>query len=198
MTDRETIDIYNKLSVEYAEMTDAGGRMDPSLVGFVAALPEGGHVLDLGCGPGTASAVLAARGFTVEATDASSEMVALAARAEGVTARLATFDDIGGDAVYDGVWANFSLLHAPRADMPRYLAAIHTALKPGGVFHIGMKLGDEAKRDGLGRMYTYYSDEELSGLIEAAGFTIEDRRFGTDKGLDGSIDDWICLRALRS
>lgn len=198
MTDRETIEIYNQRAADYAELTHAEGRIDPSLAGFIAALPAGGHVLDLGCGPGNAAAALVARGFTVEAVDASSEMVALAAQAPGVTARVATFDEIGGQAVYDGIWANFSLLHAPRADMPRHLAAIHTALKPGGVFHIGMKLGDDSARDGLGRFYTYYAEDELTDLLEQIGFAIDDRRHGRDKGLDGTMDNWICLRAHKA
>ena len=195
MSDAETVGVYNARAGDYAKMTDRSGRIDPDLLIFMERLPEGGHVLDLGCGPGTASAVMATRGFVVTATDASAEMVALAARHAGVEARLATFEEIEGRDLYDGVWANFSLLHAPRDQMPGYLARLVTALKPGGKFHIGMKLGTGAQRDGIGRFYTYYSDEELSQLLKAAGLTIEDRSFGQDKGLDGTMAEWICVRA---
>jgi hypothetical protein len=122
-------------------------------------------------------------------------MVALARRHPGVTARRASFDDIDAVARYDGIWASFSLLHAPRADLPRHLAALVRALKPGGRFHIAVKTGNGEKRDRLGRFYTYYTDAELSGLLEAAGLTITARRTGSGKGLDGAVAPWIAITA---
>lgn len=195
MSDSETIDVYNRRAAEYAGLTDRDNRADPQLLAFLARLPKGGRVLDLGCGPGASAATLAGAGMRVDPTDASVEMVALAARNPGVTARQASFDDITGDQVYDGIWANFSLLHAPRDRMPDHLAALHRALKPGGVFHIGMKLGEGSQRDSIGRLYTYYTEAELAGLLSDAGFTVTDRAHGRDLGLDGVYADWICLSA---
>lgn len=193
MSDKETLAVYNSKAADYAELTDAALRTDPTLVAFLDHLPASAHVLDLGCGPGTAAATMANAGHSVVAEDAAEEMVVLAARHQGVQARVATFDDISGTEVYDGIWANFSLLHAPRAKMPEYLDRLHAALKPGGLFHIGLKLGDGEKRDGLGRKYTYYTEDELVGLLQAAGFTPIARSFGSDPGLDGVMADWICV-----
>lgn len=195
MSDAQTIGIYDARAVEYADLTSEGATQDRHLVAFMASVPDGGRVLDLGCGPGAAAAQMAAAGFEVVATDASAEMVALAARAPGVRATQATFDDLSGENLYDGVWANFSLLHAPRQKMPAHLAAIHRALRPGGVFHIGVKLGEGSARDRIGRLYTYYGEDELAGLLADAGFTVTDRSRGRDKGLDGTLADWVCLRA---
>ncbi|MCB1367043.1 MAG: class I SAM-dependent methyltransferase [Rhodobacteraceae bacterium] len=193
-TDAETIAVYDARAAEYADMTEPEER-NTALAAFIAALPAGGAVLDLGCGPGHASAVMADAGLQVSATDASAEMVALAARHPGVTARRMTFDEITGRAVYDGIWANFSLLHAPRTDMPRYLAALHAALKPGGLLHIGLKTGEGEKRDGIGRLYTYYTEAEIRTLLANAGFTVTSQRTGSDLGLDGTIAPWITLAA---
>lgn len=193
MTDHDTIEVYNKRSADYEAMTDDHNTTDPRLTAFIAACPAGGTVLDLGCGPGASAAVMAQAGLKVDAMDASSEMVTLAARHPGVSAREATFDDINGRALYDGIWANFSLLHAPRADFPRYLTALHGALKPNGAFLIGMKLGDGEARDSIGRFYTYYSEAELDSCLTSAGFTFIDRSHGSGPGLDGSTSDWISI-----
>lgn len=195
MSDTETIRIYDDRAADYAEMTDAYNTTDPRLAAFIAACPEGGRVLDLGCGPGAAAAKMAAAGVTVEATDASVEMVALAGRHPGVSARQATFDEIAGEAIYDGIWANFSLLHAPRADFPRHLAALHRALKPGGVFLIGLKLGKGAARDKIGRLYTYYTEDDLMDHLRSAGFTPSDIKHGSGEGLDGTVSPWISVIA---
>ncbi len=189
MSDKATLDVYAAQATDYAVMND---REDPQLTDFMAALGQG-RVLDLGCGPGRAAGRMAQAGFDVVAMDAVPEMVAMAAKHPGVTALVGTFDDITG--TYDGIWANFSLLHAPRADMPRHLSAIKAALRDGGLFHIGMKLGTGAARDSIGRLYTYYTEAELAGLLSDAGFAIETRANGRDKGLDGTYADWLCLRA---
>ncbi|KZY47931.1 SAM-dependent methyltransferase [Roseovarius sp. HI0049] len=192
--DKQTLDVYAARLDDYVRTMDAQSD-DPQLTAFIAALPSGAHALDLGCGPGWAAAQMAAAGLTVTATDASPEMVDHANRTAGVTARVASFDDITEDNAYDGIWAHFSLLHAPRDAMPRHLAALRRALKPGGLFHIGMKTGEGAHRDALGRHYTYYTADELHALLTDAGFTPFSSHTGTDKGLAGTMDPWITIAA---
>jgi len=192
--DPETLRVYDEMAGKYAAVT-ADVASDPLLASFIDALPRGAHVLDLGCGPGIIAAHMAGSGLRVTATDASREMIALAVGSPGVTARLATFDEITGEDIFDGIWANFSLLHAPRADMPRHLAALHAALKPGGLFHIALKSGTGAHRDSLGRLYTYYTADELDTLLRAAGFTPFSSATGHDTGLSGEMADWIAIAA---
>lgn len=194
MTDRETIAVYDARAGEYAQL-DTTGAASESLTAFMALLPAGGRVLDLGCGPGTSARYMAQAGLVVDAMDASAEMVALAARIDGVTAWQASFDDLEAEGVYDAIWANFSLLHAPRADLPRHLSAIHRALKPGGVVHIAVKEGTGEARDRLGRRYAYYTLPEMTDLLGAAGFVPGAVRQGRDRGLDGAIAPWFSVTA---
>lgn len=195
MTDPKTLQTYAEKAGEYADLTTKSTVKDPMFYRFLDAMPKGGHVLDLGCGPGHHAALMAQAGFQVTATDAVPEMVALADQHPGVTAHRATFDDITGHDLYDGIWANFSLLHAPRADMPRHLKALHTALKSGGLFHIGLKTGTGSKRDKIDRLYTYYTLTELTELLNEAGFTVEHHTTGNDIGLDGMPADWVAMHA---
>jgi 2-polyprenyl-3-methyl-5-hydroxy-6-metoxy-1,4-benzoquinol methylase len=81
-------------------MTDNANTDDPALIDFIATVSKGGHVLDLGCGPGAAAAKMAQAGLKVTATDAVPEMIALATQHAGVNAICATFDDITGDNIY--------------------------------------------------------------------------------------------------
>lgn len=192
MSDDETLRVYATRTTDYARLI-AGA--DPRLDAFIARLPDGARILDLGCGPGQAAAAMADAGHSVLAVDAVPEMVALAARHPGVTARVQTFDQITGTALYDAVWANFSLLHAERHALPGILDALHRALKTGGHFHIGMKTGTGTHRDTIGRRYTYVTETELRGLLTTAGFNVTDMATGRDKGLDGTPSDWITLAA---
>lgn len=198
VTDRETLAVYDARAAEYAKLVDPGDAPDTQLQAFLNDLPAGGAILDLGCGPGRSAGLMAAAGYKVTATDASAQMIALARAQPGVTARLESFDDLTGAALYDGVWANFSLLHARHEDLPRYLAAIATALKPKGLFHIGLKTGSGISRDGLGRRYAYLDHGELSELLQSAGLTEFRHWTGEGPGLSGSIDPWLVVQARKN
>lgn len=192
--DRETLAVYAERAEDYANLVQSEGA-GKDLKAFIAALPPRAHVLDLGCGPGFASAHMAKAGLRPDPVDASPEMVALARNRFGLPARIARFDQIEGEDIYDGVWASFSLLHAPRAAFPGHLDALHKALKPGGRLYLGMKLGSGEQRDAIGRFYTFYSEDELRDHLEHAGFTVASSREGADKGLAGTIDPFIIIQA---
>ena len=192
--DPRTLAAYDAQAQAYAQrfQADAPGG---DLCAFMALLPPGGQVLDLGCGPGTASAFLRAAGFMPDPVDASPAMVEIANNRYGIGARLATFDEIDAEAAYDGVWANFSLLHAPRADLPGHLTALKRALRPGGILHLGMKTGTGEGRDRLDRFYSYFSRAELLSLLAAAGFTVTATREDHEIGLAGTDEPFIILLA---
>lgn len=192
MNDALTISVYDQKADEYAASFD-NDKPGSELKRFMDHLPKGANVLDLGCGTGNASAHMVDEGLKVLGTDASEKMLEHARQKSNATFKQALFDDLTEVAAFDGIWANFSLLHAPRKDMPRYLKAIHTALKSNGIFHIGMKTGKGEVRDGIDRMYTFYTEAELSHLLTETGFEQLHAKTGAGKGLAGTIDPWVVI-----
>lgn len=193
--DTETMAFYDRAATDYADRFKGTGRPDQDLLAFMDALTPGATVLDLGCGPGQAAALLARAGFAVEATDASAGMVRTARERYGVEARQATFDDLDAEGRFDGIWANFCLLHAARTAFPGHLARIYRALKPGGVLHLGMKTGTGEARDKLGRFYTFYTAGELTGHLVAAGFEVTGTREFESPGMAGDLSPGIAILA---
>ncbi|MEM6887471.1 MAG: class I SAM-dependent methyltransferase [Pseudomonadota bacterium] len=196
MSDDQTLQVYGEKAQDYANFGSKHLNGEGQLDAFIRALPAGGKALDLGCGPGAAAAAMAAAGLDAHAWDPVPEMVALAGSYAGVTAEVRSFDMLSGEAEWDGIWASFSLLHAPRTDMPGHLTDIHRALTPGGRFHVSVKTGAGAARDKLGRLYTYYSEAELDALLTAAGFSIIHRVTGADAGLSGEVSPWVQVDAV--
>lgn len=195
MADKRTLTTYTQKAGDYAALEASDGERR-ALDAFLACLPPGGAILDLGCGPGLHAARMAAQGFRVSAIDATPAFVE-AARERGVEARLGTFDDLSEISGYDGIWASFSLLHAPKADFPRHLAAIHRALRPGGLLYLGLKLGTGEHRDSLGRFYAYYEEPELNRLLSEAGFSEIRATSGEGAGQAGTVDRIILMTARR-
>ncbi len=197
MPDKKTIAFYDTAAERYAKLTETGSPSE-HLVAFMQMLPADAAVLDLGCGPARASVHMRSAGFRPDPVDASQGMIDLANGAHDICARLMTFDEIDMIDAYDGVWANFSLLHAARTDLPRILKAIATALKSKGAFHIGLKTGTGEERDKIDRFYTYVTIPELSGLLHNAGFDICDTVEGHEVGCAGTNDPFVVMRARKN
>ncbi|MEP1961848.1 methyltransferase domain-containing protein [Tateyamaria sp.] len=193
MSDAETLSVYAAKAADYAKLTNAE-TASPHLLRFISKLPAGARVLDLGSGPGFAAGAMAAAGMDAHAWDPVLEMIAMAEKYQGVTARQAVYSDLSEIAAYDGIWCNFSMLHTPLADWPDHFTAIARALKPGGLLHFGTKVGTGEKRDRIGRLYSYMTQEALLALLNQKGFEVDYTHTGEDKGLSGEMARFIVLQ----
>jgi len=165
--DDATLQFYRRNAEAYAkrEITSRHAR----LTKFLALLPPGAAILELGCGAGDDSAEMLARGYDVTPTDGSPEMADVASRRIGRPVKTLLFHDLDAVEAYDGVWANACLLHVPRDQLASVLALIHRALKPGGIFYASYKAGDDDGRDTLDRYYNYPTEDWLRGTYAQAG-----------------------------
>ena len=190
--DIKTVKVYDQKSDDYISLV----KRPPgeSLIAFTKAVKPGGLVLDLGCGPGMAAAFMRDSGLELVAVDASSAMIKIANERYSLNAKKMNFSDVCGEDLYDGVWANFSLLHATKKDFKQHIKIIYSILKSGGVFSIGMKLGIGERRDKLGRFYAYYNRSELLKLFIDLEFTLKMEYLGEELGLAGAIEPWIAMR----
>ncbi|MDB4017462.1 methyltransferase domain-containing protein [Amylibacter sp.] len=194
--DTETIKYYDKSAESYLDKV-CNTYPDSDLLSFINSIKSGGTVLDLGCGPGNSSAMMQTAGLNVQASDCSQKMVDIAKNKFNVDAIKAEFKELSEINLYDGVWANFSLLHAPRSEMLSNLKKINRSLKKKGYLHIGLKIGNGEKRDTLGRQYTYYQPKELKSLLISSGFTINTIRLDMDGAISmtGLIEPFMIVTA---
>lgn len=130
--DKRTLEFYAKEAAAYGARSDNVG-VSKNLAAFIAKLPRYATVLDLGCGTGRDTRALIDTGFAVTAVDGSSEMAREAEKRIGRPVRVQLFEDLDDVEAFDGIWANASLLHVPRAGLPKVLTRVHRALKPGGL-----------------------------------------------------------------
>jgi len=164
--DEETLQFYRRNAEAYAGWAKAPSTR---LTGFLALLPPGGSILELGCGAGNHSARMLEAGFAVRPTDGSPEMAEVASRRLGRTVETMLFHELDEHEAYDGVWASACLLHVPKDELGGIFRRIHRALKPDGVFYASFKIGEGDGRDKLGRYYNYPSREWLQATYAATG-----------------------------
>ncbi len=159
----DSTEYYSKNAAEYFDRT-VDLDMQVYLDRFLELVPEGGNILDLGCGSGRDSAYFLSLGYDVTALDGSDEMCCLASVHIGQDVLCMTFSEMDFDNVFDGVWANASLLHVPENEMHDILFKIIRSLKQGGVLYMTFRYGDfEGVKDA--RYYTYYRSRNLKELI---------------------------------
>ena len=194
MADQKTINVYDSNVDSYKKMVNKLPDLEP-LQAFIAGLPEGADVLDWGSGPGYLASRMRDAGLNPVCVDASAEMVAAAREDYGLVARQAQFSALDEVAVYHGIWANFSLLHARRDDVPDLIKAASAALLPSGLLYLAVKSGTGEKRDDLGRLYTYFTQSELQAVLEQNSFRLIRVFNGRSAGMSGKPEDWFGLLA---
>ncbi|WP_449394074.1 class I SAM-dependent DNA methyltransferase [Devosia riboflavina] len=196
MTDDPTLRFYADNAATYAQhVTTPTGQQ---LSAFLALLPSGCKILELGCGNGRDAAHMLALGFDVDATDGTPELAAEAERRIGQPVRILRFEQLDAIAAYDGIWACASLLHAPAGDLVDILSRIHCALRPDGVFTASFKAGNGEGHDSLGRYFNYPSAEHLRADYASAGWhdVVLETRMGS--GYDAKPTEWLWVTARRS
>ena len=181
--DEETLDFYRRNAEAYAGWAKAPSTR---MTDFLALLPPGGSILELGCGAGNHSAKMLEAGFAVRSTDGSPEMAVVASRRLGRPVETMLFDELDEHETYDGVWASACLLHVPRDELAGILSRIHRALRPSGVFYASYKMGEGDGRDSLGRYYNYASPEWLEATYASAGPWIT---LSSDRNVIQSFDE---------
>lgn len=166
----------NPWAREYARTPDRyiWGKAPSALAKEVVGLiPEGGRVLDLGCGEGRDSVYFASRGFEVTALDQSSEGLKkgqrLAAELEvNVRWLCCSMLDVPVAGRFDLVYSCGAIHHVPKEGRHRLFRRLKVLTRPGGVHaHIvftnvsiyrerGEKI-DYFSRGDLGRFYGDWS-----------------------------------------
>ncbi|MCY7394982.1 MAG: methyltransferase type 12 [Nocardioides sp.] len=195
---RATVRAYDRDPQSYGAATsELYGLVRARLETLVAALGAGARVLEIGSAGGRDAAYLEAHGILLRRTDISTGFVAVL-RAQGHRAALVDplVHDLGGP--WDGVWANASLLHVARTDLPAVLARLAAATRAGGVLMMSLKQGDgEAWSThgtvGTPRRFTYWREPALRTVLSDVGWQADEML--TDPGLRG--ESWLLLRARR-
>lgn len=160
----KTIDYYNKHAEEFTASTFEV-NMESLYQPFLAELPEGARILDVGCGSGRDTLAFKKKGYQVDAIDYSEELVKKASRLTGIPIKLKSFYEVDDYEAYDGIWACASLLHCERTRLKEVIGKLVSALKPNGVLYMSFKYGN-GDREKDGRQFTDLDEVQAKALLE--------------------------------
>jgi SAM-dependent methyltransferase len=142
VTSAETIRAYDLDAAAYARASPAmPDSVRADIEDFVERIGAGGRVLEIGSGGGRDALLMEELGLRVRRTDITPGFVSLL-REQGFDADLLDplVDDLPvPEGPYDGVWANASLLHVRRVDLPTVLARLARVTRVGGLLRISLR-----------------------------------------------------------
>lgn len=136
-----------------------------------------GTALDVGCGAGQYSKLLAKLGFEVTLLDASRKMLKLAS----VRLKIPLVEPINifdaswryPEASFDLIFASAIMIHVPQEKRDHIYANFRRLLKPDGILFVNYKIGDHTLISQDGRFFAYYRDDSQSQReLEDNGFQI--------------------------
>ncbi len=181
-----TVAAYDRQAADYRDASSPlSDGVRAALDAFAARLAPGALVLEIGSGGGRDARELEARGLRVRRTDVAPGFVRLLRDAgheaevlDPLTDDLDLPDLLGRPRGHDAVWANASLLHVARRDLPTVLGRLAAATRPGGVLRLAVKEGDgEAWSThgsiGVPRRFTYWRRPGLERALGAAGWVVD-------------------------
>lgn len=143
---------YDAMSVEYEDFIRTvmdEQQLDRAMVlAFAALVGESGNttVVDVGCGPGHITDLLATAGLDARGIDLAPEMVTLArARRPDLTFEVGSLFALDlPDGKAGGVLAHYSVIHTPPEELPVGLAELVRVLAPGGYLLVSFQSGDDS------------------------------------------------------
>ncbi|MEI7612667.1 MAG: class I SAM-dependent methyltransferase [Betaproteobacteria bacterium] len=168
---------------------DVRQNIDALLRHITASAPF--SILDFGCGPGrdlTAFTRLGHTAIGLEGCQAFAQMASEETACEVWQQDFLRLDLPAGR--FDGVFANASLFHIPRRDLPRVLRQIRAALKPDGVLFSSNPRGANEEGWNNGRYGAYHDLESWRIYLTAAGFNELEHYYRPD-GLPREQQPWL-------
>ena len=169
----KTLEHYNEHAIEFWN-----GTRDHDVKQNIAALlrhirgAPPFRILDFGCGPGRDLAALRALGHEPIGLEGSPQLAAMAREHSGCEVWEQDFLALKLPPGFcDGIFANASLFHVPRQELPRVLNELRAALKPYGVLFTSNPRGNNEEGWNDGRYGAYHDLASWRAFLASAGFT---------------------------
>ena len=167
-----------EFSHNVAELAPTG-----SINQLLQLLPSKAKIIDIGCGSGRDATIFSEMGAKVVGIDFCSNLLDIAKQ----NSPLPKFElmDIEAmdfpDSSFDGAWSACSLGHIAKKNLPAVLKKINVLLKDNGIFYLALKKGsgelleqDMRYEGNIQKFWSYYEEEELKNILQAAHFKILD------------------------
>ena len=169
---RSTIGHYDRQAIDFWHGTrdhDVSQNIDALLRHLPQPAPC--QILELGCGPGRDLKVLREHGHVPVGLDGAAAFCEMAREYSGCEVWLQDFLalQLPGD-FFHGIYANASLFHVPRQELPRVLGQLAASLVDDGILFSSNPRGPDMEGWNGDRYGSYHTLETWRSFMQEAGF----------------------------
>jgi SAM-dependent methyltransferase len=187
-----TLESYSERAEDFWRGTrdhDVSQNIDALLSHIEGAPPL--RILDFGCGPGRDLKAFSERGHAAIGLDGAASFAQMARDYSGCEVWQQNFLALDlPEGFFDGVFANATLFHIPKQELPRVLSELHACLKSGGVFFSSNPRGNNEEGWSRGRYGVYHDLDAWRRYVSVAGFT-EITHYYRPAGLPREQQPWL-------
>jgi len=188
----KTIDYYNYNFESFFRDTYNASMMKTQ-DRFSSYIPEGGYILDFGCGSGRDTMYFLNKGFRVDAVDGSEKMCEIACKNTGIEVKKLLFDELDAINTYDGIWACSSILHLSVDELFDVFRKMIRAIKPNGYIYTSFKHGEFQGYRG-DRFYTDFTEKSFKDfIIDIDNIQLVEEWISSDVRPGRSNERWLNL-----
>jgi len=178
-----TIKSYQAKVQEYISKTNQLAFFPdlPSMLDRFISELSGPRILDVAFGSGRDTLYLIEHGLNVAGVELTEAFITELKKIVDIPAYRMDMRYLAfADDIFDGIWCCAAFLHLPRKDALPTLRGFARILKPQGILYLDLKEGigeewvnsKEGNVTSVARYFTYYSYEQIRGLLEVAGLDL--------------------------
>ncbi len=188
---------YNKNADNFIQAT-LEIDMDSIYEKCIPLFPEGGKILDAGCGSGRDRLYFKNQGLKVTAIDSCAEFVKFTREYADVEAVCIPFNEITFNNEFNGIWACSSLLHLNHNELTDVFKKLSKALKPDGIIYASFKYGNfSGERNG--RIFTDLTEDSFSKIIyEIPNLKIKEIWITNDQRKEREEEKWLNVFIIKN
>ena len=192
-----TIKYYDDHAEEFAVFASSAS-MERDYEHFLKYVPEGGSIVDMGCGSGRDLKHFREAGYSASGVDASEGMCKVAREHSGCPVICCDALSWNAESKIDAIWANGSLLHLHTDEIIAFIKTKSSSLKTGGILYFSMKAGIPEGFDEKGRSFTPFSESIVDTVLADGKLEVAERWTESDSlGREGFHWEAIILRKIR-
>lgn len=170
----KTKNFYNQHSNEYVQKSNQVDFTD-LYIHLQKHTNNAEYMLDVGCGSGRDSLYFAKQDKLVVAIDYAENIIQEAKKLNphrNIKYLVSDISNFSSNLEFDLIWANASLLHLTKKDIPKALNTVKSLMSKDAIFYSSFKEGIDSEYDSLDRYFSYYTQTGLAILYKDCGFEI--------------------------
>ncbi|MBN2771349.1 MAG: class I SAM-dependent methyltransferase [Spirochaetes bacterium] len=195
----KTLNSYNRNAKEFNDKFSVYEPYQRQMKKFVSLFKKASMILDVGCGSGLNSKIIAEAGHNIVGFDYSESMIELAEKnCPNGKFYVSSADDFVFSNMFDGICLSFIIVHLSDQEVESLFDKVSESLNPGGYLYISFMTGktpgyETTSFSDSEIFFNYFITEDIIDKFNKKNFTVESLEIEPYTEKDGTTTEDVFL-----